>query len=88
MFSVLILANFILFLKILGAPFVEQLPYITFNSVLTVEFLFWFVVTYQNCMCQGLEKKFLEILGAPRKKERCCFFRGAWNFETMKCPDF
>ena len=52
-----------LFLKILGAHFMEQLPYSIFNTVPTLGFLFWFVATYQNCMCQSLETIFLETLG-------------------------
>ena len=32
-------------------------------------FLFWFSVTYPMCMWKSLE-----IVGAPWKKQRCCFF--------------
>ena len=60
-------------------------------GVLILGFLFWFVVPYPKPMCKSLEIFFLEILGAPRKKQRCCFFRDvpcAQHFETITCTGY
>ena len=42
--------------------------------VLILGFLFWFVVTYTKSMCKS--DSFFVILGAPRRKNRYCFFHG------------
>ena len=55
------------------ASFVEHLPCSIFTMIVSwyYGFYFGFIVTYPKCMCKSLE-----ILGAPRKKHRCCFFLG------------
>ena len=55
------------------ASFVKHLPCSIFTMIVSwyYGFYFGFIVTYPKCMCKSLE-----ILGAPRKKHRCCFFLG------------
>ena len=55
------------------ASFVKHLPCSIFTMIVSwyYGFCFGFIVTYPKCMCKSLE-----ILGAPRKKHRCCFFLG------------
>ena len=67
----------------------EHIPYSIFTmySVLFLGFLFWFVITYTNCMCKSLEIYFLEILGAPRKKQVlilswCTLCIAFWNYKA------
>ena len=60
-------------------------------NVLILGLLFWFLVIYPKYMCKSLEIFFLVKLGAPRKKQWCCFFRGvpcAQHFETIKCTGY
>ena len=44
-------------------------------SVLILGILFWFVVNYAKSMCKS--NLFFVSLGAPLRKKRYCFFRGA-----------